>query len=111
MNCYIKTKNLSDLKANQYLNQLVKFISETYNYKRGVSVKLSVGTEIRQFDMNRTIPCGLNINELVSNAFKFAFEKTQKVRIHIELKVFKNKDYRNDCPFAIMALVFHYSLT
>ena len=89
-----QTKNLSNLKANEYLNELVKFISETYNYNRDVTVKLTVDPEIRRIDMNKAIPCGLIINELVSNAFKYAFEKTAKGKINIEFKVLKNKEHQ-----------------
>jgi two-component sensor histidine kinase/PAS domain-containing protein len=88
-----QTKNLSNLKANQYLNELVKFITETYNLNKKVSVKLSVDPLIKRIEMNKAIPCGLIINELVSNAFKYAFGKSKNGEIKIEFKVLKNHPF------------------
>jgi PAS domain S-box-containing protein len=84
-----QTKNLSNLKANQYLNELVKFISETYNFNQHVSVKLNVDPNIHRIDMNKAIPCGLIINELVSNSFKYAFKNKKKGEIQIDFKILR----------------------
>lgn len=84
-----QTKNLSNLKATQYLNELVKFISQTYNFNQNVTVKLNVDPNIGRIDMNKAIPCGLIINELVSNSFKYAFQNKKKGEIQIDFNILR----------------------
>ncbi len=81
-----QTKNLSNIRAAEYLNQLVNFISETYNYNRKVKVNLEIDQKIKRIDMNKSVPCGLIINELLSNTFKYAFDNIAKGVVTISLK-------------------------
>ncbi len=89
-----QTKNLSNLMANEYLNELVNFISETYNFQRNIKVTLKTDPRIKRIDMNKAIPCGLIINELVSNSFKYGFPDKTKGKIEISFKMNTNTDYK-----------------
>lgn len=82
-----QTKNLSNIKAREYLTELVKYISETYNINKKIDVDLVVDPKLKRVDMNKAINCGLLINELLSNAFKYAFanKKTGKIKIHFKI--------------------------
>ncbi|MCK5149132.1 sensor histidine kinase, partial [bacterium] len=44
-----------------------------------------------QLDLNRAIPCGMIINELISNAIKHAFPDGRKGEIEIQLKTSSNR--------------------
>lgn len=88
-----QTRNLSNIKANQYLNQLVSFISDTYNFNKNIKVDLHIDPKIKRIDMNKSIPCDLIINELLSNAFKYAFPNKPSGKINIDFKVLNKKPY------------------
>jgi len=45
-------------------------------------------------DINQAIPCGLIINELVSNAFKYAFIDCNRGRIEVKLYPIEKKNYQ-----------------
>ena len=67
------SEDLSSLELSEYVNDLVKEIVLSF----GVSsedVSVSVDVPERQMDIDTLIPCGLIINELVSNAFKYALK-------------------------------------
>ncbi len=89
-----QTKNLSNIKADDYLNELVNYISSTYNVGKKIDVKLSIDTGLKRIDMNRAVPCGLLINELLSNAFKYAFDGKKKGSIHIDFKILKKGTHK-----------------
>ncbi len=86
-----QTNNLSNIKASEYLNELVKFISETYNLNKKIKVELNIDPHLKRIDMNKAIPCGLLANELLSNAFKYAFGNKSGGKIKIGFKLLQNQ--------------------
>jgi len=89
-----QTKNLADIKTSEYLIELVKYISETYNIDKKIKVELHVDPKLKRVDMNKAIPCGLLVNELLSNAFKYAFAGKKIGKIKIEFKILSNKAHQ-----------------
>ncbi len=87
-----RSKNLSDIKIRQYLQELVSYISDTYDHEDRVRVNLSVDVKSQTINLDKAIPCGIIINELMSNAFKYAFEPEQNGTIDISL----TQDEKND---------------
>ncbi|HWY39092.1 MAG TPA: histidine kinase dimerization/phosphoacceptor domain -containing protein [Bacteroidia bacterium] len=82
-----RSKDLSNIKIKEYLKELVSFISNTYNLGKQIKVSLQVNIKRDFIDLDKAIPCGIIINELLSNAFKYAFEeKKQGGAIHIEFR-------------------------
>jgi two-component sensor histidine kinase len=81
-----KSKNLSTIKIKEYLSELVNYISQTYNLKSNIKVDLKVSVTDEYIDISKAIPCGIIINELLSNAFKYAFPTKQKSKIVVEFK-------------------------
>ncbi len=79
-----RSKNLSTIKIKDYLNELVTYISQTYSIRNNVKVNLKISTVSEYIDINRAIPCGIIINELLSNAFKYAFPDGKKGEVNIE---------------------------
>jgi len=69
-----RSKNLSEIKIKEYLRELVSYISDTYNLGNRVKVNLQVHVKHQVINLDKAIPCGIIINELMSNAFKYAFE-------------------------------------
>ncbi len=65
-----------------YLEQLTRSLVRTY---RTGQVELSLDLQSVELDVDRAVPCGLIVNELVSNALKHAFP-TNKGNLHVSLK-------------------------
>jgi len=79
-----RSKNLSEIKIKDYLEELVSFISDTYNLGKRIQVNLDVNVKHKIINLDKAIPCGIIINELMSNAFKYAFENGKSGTIKIK---------------------------
>jgi PAS domain S-box-containing protein len=68
-----QTADFSSIGFTDYLNTLVRNLVQTYGLSSG---NISLVTEFEEvvIPLDQAIPCGLIINELVSNAMKYAFE-------------------------------------
>lgn len=83
-----QSENLADINPVEYVNSLIKYLAHTYSIQKH---NININTHIEEIDMDidTAIPCGLIINELVSNALKYAFPgnvRRQKSEIVITLK-------------------------
>lgn len=67
-----QTKNFSSINFSEYITNLTKNLVHTYQISPN---KTSLRYEIEELSLNldQAIPCGLIVNELVSNALKYAF--------------------------------------
>ncbi len=79
-----QSKDLTKIDYAQYIDRLAVHIFQSY----GVDSNLvAVKTDLEEvlLDLNRAIPCGLIINELLSNSVKHAFPEGKKGEICINL--------------------------
>ena len=82
--------DLAHVDFKEYLKSLVSGIASTY--KRS-DVVCSVEMEPLALDVNVGIPCGLIVNELVSNCLKHAFPQSRSGTITLGIK--RNSDGNN----------------
>ncbi len=73
-----QSKDLSNIKIKDYLEELVSYITNTYSLGKKIKVNLLVDVKHKFIDLDKAIPCGIIINELLSNAFKYAFTKNKR---------------------------------
>lgn len=66
-----QSKDLSTVNIAEYIKDLSKNLLETY--KLGQQVKLEMNIEVNRFNSDTLTPLGLIINEIISNALKYAF--------------------------------------
>jgi two-component sensor histidine kinase/predicted hydrocarbon binding protein len=88
-----RSKNLSKINAEEYFSELVRFIAETYNVNKKVKVNLKIRVRDKFIDIDKAIPCGIIINELLSNAFKHAFPDNRAGEVNIELRSVVNPNH------------------
>lgn len=88
-----RSKNLSEIKIKEYLGELVSYISATYNLSERIHVTLKVNVRDSIINLDKAIPCGIIINELMSNSFKYAFANGAAGRISVELVQDKKERY------------------
>ncbi len=66
-----------NIPFDEYVKKLIAEISNMFTLKE--PPKISIAPTSQSFDIDTAIPLGLIINELVTNAFKYGFNKTQKL--------------------------------
>lgn len=76
------SRDLAHIDFNHYLQELVQNIAATYLRPE---IKVVVEAESIFLDINCGIPCGLIVNELVSNSFKYAFPAGENGQISIKM--------------------------
>jgi two-component sensor histidine kinase len=87
-----QSEHLSNVDIENYLKQLVVYLSEMFA-KEGKDVTVEVEANNINFDIDTAIPLGLIVNELVSNAYKYAFEQQDSGKIKVGIKALSEEDY------------------
>ncbi|NVN19256.1 tetratricopeptide repeat protein [Muricauda sp. HICW] len=82
--------DLSVIEMQGYIESLINSVQSVYK-KGGHNISITIDAEGTELDIDRAIPFGLILNELVSNSFKYAFpENDDNGKIYIHLR--KNGD-------------------
>lgn len=79
-----QSKNLAEINLGDYVKSLATFLARSYQGVGGVSME--VDTEEILLDLDHAVPCGLILNELISNAFKYAFPDGRQGKLSVVLK-------------------------
>ncbi len=86
-----QSSDLSRVDFGEYVGCLTTHLVRSYTSNPGVSVSMDIrGISL---DIDTAIPCGLIINELVSNSLKYAFPDGRTGIIHIDMAL-DNGAYR-----------------
>lgn len=85
-----KSENLARVDMAQYVDKLAGAVNKTYN---GMAERVDVTSSIQnvRLPLDVAVPCGLIINELLTNAYKHAFTgrnatETEGFRIHVQMQ-------------------------
>jgi two-component sensor histidine kinase len=87
-----QTEQLSEIDFQEYADQLIDHLATVFGHPdkkinshvNGYNIKLDIGT---------AIPLGLILNELVTNAYKYAFKDASGGDLKIELQIEKDQHY------------------
>lgn len=79
-----KSKNLSQIAMKHYLHNMAKQLKSMYTPSKSIEIHLDVDNI--NLSINNAIPCGMMINEIITNAFKHAFQQTEHPEILVTLK-------------------------
>lgn len=80
-----QTKNFSVVDIESYIKRLVKSIRNTFNSSKK-DVEIEVQSNGVLLEMEKAIPLGLLLNELIVNAYKHAFKDRDKGRVFISIE-------------------------
>lgn len=79
-----QTKNFTQVNFKEYIEAMTRELMHAYAVGKSVTVEFGIDDVL--LDINLAIPCGLILNELVSNALKHAFPGTAPGTIGVFLR-------------------------
>jgi len=80
-----QTDDLAKIDFNIYVNGLIKSLFQIYSSSQK-HIEWDVNVEDVKLDLETAIPCGLIINELVSNSLKHAFKDRFNGKINVKMR-------------------------
>ncbi|MEQ8423226.1 MAG: histidine kinase dimerization/phosphoacceptor domain -containing protein, partial [Cyclobacteriaceae bacterium] len=87
-----QTEQLTEIDFEEYTNQLINHLATAFGQPdKKINSKVS-GANIK-LDIDTAIPLGLILNELVTNAYKYAFEGVNEGDLAIELQRVDDHQY------------------
>lgn len=85
-----QSEDLSRVDFAEYIGNLSKSLFNSYNVNIG-NIGLDIAVDNLRLDIDKAIPCGLIINELVSNSLKHAFPDNRKGEVSIKMCIAENR--------------------
>ena len=79
------SESLAAVDFSKYASDLCEQLIQTYGHPAGL-VRLTKSLEPFRLDIDQAIPCGLVLNEIMSNAIKHAFPNGREGTIHLTLR-------------------------
>lgn len=87
-----KTKDLQTVNIEEYITDLSENLIHTYRV--GHQIELDVDIEVNSFKSDTLTPLGLIINEVISNALKYAFREDRTGKIFVHIVKIENGNFR-----------------
>src|SRR5208283_3825108 len=78
-----QTKNLASINFENYIKSIISEIISLYRIDTS-AITVEIKIEDIELDLESAIPCGLIINELLTNAFKYAFSDNRRGTISLD---------------------------
>ena len=80
-----QSADMSRVHFDHYIRTLCKNLMVSYGVRDG-RIKLEIDSSVAEMVMDTAIPCGLIINELVTNALKHAFPDGRRGRVNLSFR-------------------------
>ncbi|MNK31467.1 Blue-light-activated histidine kinase 2 [compost metagenome] len=101
------SEHVSEVDLNKYITELAELVKDSYDSKKK-KIQLDVQCEIDRISIEKALPVGLIIVELISNSMKHAFNNRRTGKITIQLE----KDemlHRNTLHYADDGIGYDFS--
>jgi PAS domain S-box-containing protein len=79
-----ESNNFSHINFKDYLEKIINLIQQSYESK-STPVKLIKDLTEVYLTMEKAIPCGLIVNELITNSYKHAFKSNRNAQINVSM--------------------------
>src|SRR3989338_8413270 len=86
-----RSKDMANIDINDYINSLIKVILQSHGATTGRILVNVEHTDI-SFDIDKAVTCGLIVNELVSNAVKYAFPDRRRGEVRIAIHTLSDNE-------------------
>ncbi len=83
-NLYLKGSH-NNIDMNDYLTSLVDNLMDAYSYDKNIKVNIDV--QAQELDIDTAIPIGLIMNELITNAFKYAYKNSETGQLEVKFNM------------------------
>ncbi len=80
-----QSQNAATIDFNEYIRDLTDALFSSYGARRDV-VRLTLHIDGTVLNVDTAIPCGLIVNELVSNSLKYAFPEGRQGQVYVSLR-------------------------
>jgi PAS domain S-box-containing protein len=91
-----RSADMAEIDFSQYINSLAAYLFSTYKVDSN-AIALETDVDSIALSVDQAVPCGLIINELISNALKYAFPGDFKGTIHVSL-------HTNECSQIVLCV-------
>lgn len=82
---FYQSEELSEIDFNDYAGKLLRFLVQSYGSDKHPVVTSITGDTV-SLDMDTAMPCGLLLNEIISNSYKYAFIDGREGKIEINFQ-------------------------
>ncbi|MGB8953017.1 MAG: PAS domain S-box protein [Candidatus Aminicenantales bacterium] len=89
---FYKSKDMSHIDLSIYIEKITTHLLAFFKAD-AKAIRLRMDTEPIEIDINRAIPCGLILNELISNSLQHAFPGNQEGEITVSLRTRESGKY------------------
>lgn len=86
-----KESNFYSVDFKSYTNKLIAYLQESFTNSEKILIDIDM--DDIHLGLDKIIPCGLIINELISNSYKHAFPDGKTGKISISLKLDEENNY------------------
>ncbi len=83
---FYQSENFIDVDFNGYVQNFARYLFKSYGVNTN-KISLNIEFEDLSLRLDNAIPCGLIINELISNSLKYAFPQERKGEVRIALRL------------------------
>lgn len=84
-----QNRNFEEVDLKSYIDEIIALLQQAYAHQAN-NVRINKTIDPVTININKAIPLGLIVNEIVSNSFKHAFKDSNKKTIDIYLRAGKN---------------------
>lgn len=78
-----ESSNINDIFFDGYVIDLIDVISSSYDIEKKVKTNIIVNKI--KLNIEKAMPCGLILNELITNSFKYAFNNNDNAKLDITI--------------------------